>query len=43
MVPDYVITSQNVFTAEPGVDEARPLAVVVAEGRIAPERHGGIQ
>ena len=38
MVPDYVITSQNVFTAEPGVDEARPLAVAVADGRIAAVR-----
>lgn len=31
---DFVITSAQVFTGEPGCDEARPLAVAVADGRI---------
>lgn len=35
MKPDYVITSKNVFTGQRGCDEARPLAVAVAEGRVA--------
>lgn len=35
MHPDYVITSANVFTAEPGCDEARPLAIAVRDGRVA--------
>ena len=35
MKPDYVITSRNVFTGESGCDEARPLAVAVADGRVA--------
>lgn len=34
MAPDYVITSTNVFTGEPGCDEARPLAIAVAGGRV---------
>ena len=34
MKPDYVITSENVFTGEPGCEVARPLAVAVADGRI---------
>ncbi|MDO4405051.1 MAG: amidohydrolase [Atopobiaceae bacterium] len=33
-MPDYVITSQNVFTGEYDCDEARPLAVAVQDGRI---------
>lgn len=35
MESDYVITSQHVFTAEHGCDNARPLAVLVLNGRIA--------
>ena len=35
MRPDYVITSERVFTGEPGCDEARPLAVAVQGGRVA--------
>ena len=34
MAPDYVITSRNVFTAQPGCDEALPLAVAVRAGRV---------
>ena len=34
MAPDYVITSGNVFTGEPGCDDARPLAIAVTDGRI---------
>ena len=34
MRPDYVITSEQVFCGEPGCDEARPLAVAVARGRV---------
>ena len=29
MRPDYVIASRHVFTAERGIDDARPLAVAV--------------
>lgn len=35
MRPDYVITSENVFTGEPSCEAARPLAVAVTGGRIA--------
>ena len=35
MKPDYVITSTNVYTAEPGCDVARPLAVAVRGGRVS--------
>lgn len=34
MKPDYVITSKNVFTGQKGCDEARSLAVAVADGRV---------
>lgn len=34
MAPEYVITSQNVFTGQPGQDQALPLAVAVADGRV---------
>ena len=35
MKPDYVITSKKVFTGEIGCDVSRPLAVAVADGRVA--------
>ena len=35
MRPDYVITSENVFTGENDCETARPLAVAVAGGHIA--------
>lgn len=35
MKPDYVITSNSVFTGEKNVNTARPLAVAVAQGRVA--------
>ena len=34
MRPDYVITSQHVFTGERGQDEARALSVAVTDGRV---------
>ena len=34
MRPDYIITSEHVFTGEAGCEVARPLAVAVADGRV---------